>query len=356
MSLLNFQRARGLATRTVANIATRNVVAIYVNPNSSVALGMSTVHQRGSLSSEGKRGIHQHASMVSSTFVCASRRAMHKKSLVEPSQPTSDYHPSCTNHARRSFSFYNDPSGDSSGQQPNMGAPAYTVYGEEFAFTLKAIPPDFRALPSGTVILDASKRGRLLLEWTPMASGHDDDNSSYGSGKRFRWDASTRFALTAEEAGSLLAKLDRGDPSVELSRRVSGDQMGQQNLEKVFIAKKIELEGGENDGISLLVDYVDPDKHQLGQVPHPQPPSGGPGGGTFDDEGLKGPFEIRLMVGEYQVLRSIIEYSIPKLVGWSTMFDRNIEQAVAKSVKGGGNQRGGYGGSSPHNYQGGGSS
>lgn len=58
------------------------------------------------------------------------------------------------------------------------------------------------------------------------------------------------------------------------------------------------------------------------------------------------------MVGEFQVLRSIIEYSIPKLVGWSTMFDRNIEQAVSKSVQSGGNQRGG----SPHNYQGGGSS
>lgn len=58
------------------------------------------------------------------------------------------------------------------------------------------------------------------------------------------------------------------------------------------------------------------------------------------------------MVGEYKVLRTIIEYSIPKLVGWSTMFDRNVEQAVSKSV---GNQRGGHSGGSPHNYQGGGS-
>ena len=59
------------------------------------------------------------------------------------------------------------------------------------------------------------------------------------------------------------------------------------------------------------------------------------------------------MVGEYKVLRTIIEYSIPKLVGWSTMFDRNVEQAASKSV---GNQRGGYSGGSPHNYQGGGKS
>ncbi len=68
----------------------------------------------------------------------------------------------------------------------------------------------------------------------------------------------------------------------------------------------------------------------------------------------KGPFEIQLMVGEYKVFRSIIEYSIPKLVGWSTMFDRNVEQAVSKSVQNAGSQRGGHGGGSPHNYQGGG--
>lgn len=60
--------------------------------------------------------------------------------------------------------------------------------------------------------------------------------------------------------------------------------MGQQNLDKIFIAKPIELEGGKKNGISLLVDYVDPENHQLGQVPHPQRSGGG--GGAFGDEGL----------------------------------------------------------------------
>jgi hypothetical protein len=209
---------------------------------------------------------------------------MHKKSLTL-SQPAFDYHHSCSNHARRSFSFYNGPSGGGSGQKPKMGAPAYTVYGEEFAFTLKTIAPEFRAYPSGLVVLEASNRGKFLLEWTPI-SGQDNAKNSYGSKQRFQWDATTRIALTAEEAGSLLAKLDRGDPSVEFSRKVPGDQMGRKNLEKLFIAKKIKLKGGENDGISLLVDYVDPDKHQLGQFPHPQPPRGGPGSGALNDKGL----------------------------------------------------------------------
>jgi len=284
-----------------------------------------------------------------------------------------------------------------------MGNAAYTVYGEEAAFGIKAIPPEFRALPSGTVVLDASKRGRFLFEWTPMdtvgSSRGSGSGSGYGDTRKFRWDSTTRFALTAEEAASLLARLDRGDPSVEFSRRIAADHP--QNpvgrpLDKVFVAKAIvlqqeqeqqqqqqesnnsnmddsdiDMDMDDNDesrtidsppkpnGISLLVDYIDPDQQRFGQIPHPT--SGGGAGGMYDtSEGFRGPFEIRLMIGEYHVLRSILEESIPKLVGWTTMFDRNIEQAIAKSLQGssgggggGGNYRGG-GGYSPHNYQGGG--
>ena len=326
------------------------------------------------------------------------------------------------------------------------------MYGEEVAFSIKAIPPEFRALASGTVVLDSGKRGRFLFEWAPM------DNSSggdYGTGRKYRWDATTRFALTAEEAASLLARLDRGDPSVELSRRLAGDHYQNPTgmpVDKIFMAKLVELEdddggpdvdgvggeGGEeaggmakaakkkNNGISLLVDYVDPDNQRLGQIPHSGSGGDGGDGGMFDaSEGFvsspkqkrlfvvplpvllwvgrnflsshapistavvhrllpcvayncrpldwigfhfaaphntkhnnqqRGPFEIRLMIGEYQVLRSILEYSIPRLVGWSTMFDRNIEQAINRSLQGGNNYRGGggggYRGPSPHNYQG----
>ena len=78
-------------------------------------------------------------------------------------------------------------------------------------------------------------------------------------------------------------------------------------------------------------------------------------------------------MGEYYVLRSIIEHSIPHLIGWSTMLEHNMEQAVLKSARGSGNynntnyntnnynnNRGGGGGGSgsgsgsdsenPHNY------
>ena len=43
--------------------------------------------------------------------------------------------------------------------------PSYQVYGENTAFTVKAIGPEFRLVGERTVVLDASKRGRLLFEW-----------------------------------------------------------------------------------------------------------------------------------------------------------------------------------------------
>jgi hypothetical protein len=44
-------------------------------------------------------------------------------------------------------------------------APSYQVYGENTAFTVKAIGPEFRLVGERTVVLDAGKRGRLLFEW-----------------------------------------------------------------------------------------------------------------------------------------------------------------------------------------------
>jgi hypothetical protein len=48
--------------------------------------------------------------------------------------------------------------------------PSYQIYGETAAFTIKAIAPEFRMLGGKTVVLDSSKRGRLLFEWTARNS------------------------------------------------------------------------------------------------------------------------------------------------------------------------------------------
>ena len=41
----------------------------------------------------------------------------------------------------------------------------------------------------------------------------------------------------------------------------------------------------------------------------------------------KGPMAVDVPVGEYQVIRSIIEYSMPRLVGWTSLMDHSIEQS-----------------------------
>jgi hypothetical protein len=63
-----------------------------------------------------------------------------------------------------------------------------------------------------------------------------------------------------------------------------------------------------------------------------------------------GPLEIILMAGEYQVVKSIIEYSIPRLVGWTTMLDSAIEEAISGASNQDNdsyNNRGGSGGNVP---------
>eukprot|EP00751_Fragilariopsis_kerguelensis_P007392 CAMPEP_0170785656 /NCGR_PEP_ID=MMETSP0733-20121128/17078_1 /TAXON_ID=186038 /ORGANISM="Fragilariopsis kerguelensis, Strain L26-C5" /LENGTH=260 /DNA_ID=CAMNT_0011131235 /DNA_START=295 /DNA_END=1077 /DNA_ORIENTATION=+ len=233
--------------------------------------------------------------------------------------------------------------------------PSYIVFGEECAFSVKAILPEFRSTEKGMIILDASKRGKLLFEWTPL----DKSTGSSGSFKKYCWkNNTTRFALSAEEAGSILARLDRGDTSIEFTRRMGNNTNTEytnnfenttgKTLDKLLCIEPIVLEmemeseseehsnsGGtstagtssvkKNNGISLLVDYIDSDLGGLGQIPHPP---------SDQENGVLGPFKINLMIGEYYVLRSIIEQSIPKLIGWPTMFDHNNEQALKKSVRG----------------------
>lgn len=64
----------------------------------------------------------------------------------------------------------------------------------------------------------------------------------------------------------------------------------------------------------------------------------------------RGPLKIDLMVGEYHVLRSIVEYSLPRLIGWSAKMEASLEQSIDKAVSQ--QQPGNSYNESPHNYQG----
>lgn len=60
--------------------------------------------------------------------------------------------------------------GGSYGGAPNgplRSQPQYAIFGEKTMLSIKMIPPVFRCLKNGSLVLDQSKKGRILLEWSP---------------------------------------------------------------------------------------------------------------------------------------------------------------------------------------------
>eukprot|EP00980_Cylindrotheca_fusiformis_P002922 scaffold678_cov98-Cylindrotheca_fusiformis.AAC.6 len=207
------------------------------------------------------------------------------------------------------------------GGSPSLTAnPSYQIYGENAAFTMKCIMPTFRVVGNKnrpTVFVDNKQKGRLLFEFTPRSS-----NGGGGGGTKFAWDRPLRFALSAEEVGTLLAALSSLQP-VEFARQ-NGGAGGQQygfhggandnnisgsSLQKVFRA----IPNMNNGSIQFTIDY------ELDGRGGQDPPN---------PNEAPGPMEISLMTGEYLVIKSLMEYAIPRLVGWPQMMDRPLEQLV----------------------------
>lgn len=60
--------------------------------------------------------------------------------------------------------------GGSYGGAPNgplRSQPQYAIFGEKTMLSIKMIPPVFRCLKNGSLVLDQNKKGRILLEWSP---------------------------------------------------------------------------------------------------------------------------------------------------------------------------------------------
>ena len=69
----------------------------------------------------------------------------------------------------RSFSSYHGNGGNPGNSGGTRMNPAYQVYGEESALTIKAIIPGFKTYGK-SIVQDKSRKGRLLFEWTPRNS------------------------------------------------------------------------------------------------------------------------------------------------------------------------------------------
>jgi hypothetical protein len=126
------------------------------------------------------------------------------------------------------------------------------------------------------------------------------------AGKGLR-ESTTRFALTPEEAGLVIAKLP--DNEVELSRR-----SGEFSTTGTFLsvadqvpAKVLRISPVEGGGVCFRID-------------------GGQSSPTDVD-----PLQVVAQRGEFVVLREIMLSSIPQLVGWSRMLEIAIQNRIDES-------------------------
>lgn len=201
------------------------------------------------------------------------------------------------------------------GVMPRRGFPQYTIFGPDSALSLRAAMPNFKR--AGTDGVSVERRGKIVFEFIPRNA----------TGAGFAWGDKTLFSLSVEEMGLLLSQLPGNE--VELSHptfstgRGDEEPSGVQQLGGDAVEKVMTIVPGEGATLKVKVDYM----------------QGGVGGQT--PPGIEGmpstPLEITLQAGEFEVVKSILQTSIPYLLGWNTTMD--IASAAAMSA---GINRGGY--------------
>lgn len=142
------------------------------------------------------------------------------------------------------------------------------------------------------------------------------------------WTSKTIFSLTAEELGLLINQLPGN--SVEMAHPIwdnnAGGNAGAPEIATQTsgdaVEKVLTIEPGEGATLTFKVDYM------KGGVGGQSPPG--------VEEFPTTPVEITIQAGEFEVLKSIFQTSIPYILGWNTTMDIASAAAMSKGVSGGG--------------------
>lgn len=189
---------------------------------------------------------------------------------------------------------------------PLRSQPQYAIFGEKTMLSIKMIPPSLKCLKNGSIVLDQNKKGRILLEWSPR---HDAGN--------FDKDAQIRFGLSPEEVGFMLHQLPENE--VEFVRRIPAEQPGMTAAD--MPEKILRITPGEGGQFSFKIDY---EKDNVG----------GQSVGTSAEP--LGPLEVVAQLGEYVVIRKLLEASIPSLIGWDVQTNFAMQNAMNMALQAGG--------------------
>lgn len=181
---------------------------------------------------------------------------------------------------------YNSPEG---GIQ--RAFPQYTIFGEKICLTLKAAMPTFKRAGGNGIAV--KQKGKIFFEFTPFM------------GNRWQWNDKTAVSLSPEETGLLISQLPHYP--VSLVRSEGRNKMGVDGGGTVITSggddgeiKKVFTVTPANGVISFEVDYFQ--KGNGGQV-----------------HGF--PMKIDVQLGEWEIVKSLLEESIPYLLGWRRMLD-----------------------------------
>mmetsp|Transcript_23550 Transcript_23550/g.33032 ORF Transcript_23550/g.33032 Transcript_23550/m.33032 type:complete len:276 (-) Transcript_23550:104-931(-) len=171
--------------------------------------------------------------------------------------------------------------------------PQFSVYGETCVLSIKMISPKFKVVKDGILVPDNYNRGRLLLEFTGR------------EGSQIHWKDQVRFALDAAEVGLLVSQLPHHP--VEWARQPGGapSPYGMADVPDAgantdMPDKVLSIQPEEGAKVKFTLDFV----------------KDGVGG-----QDPKGPLEITAEAGEFEVMKSIMQSSLPFLSGWQTLME-----------------------------------
>jgi len=161
--------------------------------------------------------------------------------------------------------------------------------------------------------VSVERRGKLVLEFVPRAQ----------TGAGFLWKEKTPFSLSVEEIGLCISQLPGN--SVELSHAYygaesddEGSRSGVTQTSGDSIEKVLTIQQAEGSSVKFTVDYM---KNGVGGED--------PSGIVFSHT----PLEVMVQAGEFEVLKSIFQTSIPYLIGWNTTMDIASANAISRGVE-----------------------
>mmetsp|Transcript_16164 Transcript_16164/g.35006 ORF Transcript_16164/g.35006 Transcript_16164/m.35006 type:complete len:247 (-) Transcript_16164:850-1590(-) len=181
--------------------------------------------------------------------------------------------------------------GFASNMEPLPGPSYYADYGiykGKGCMRVKLIPPTWQQSAKSAAALSVAKEGALLLEFASVKQGADQP-AAYGA-RQYNWDnGKVVIALKVTEIGSILA----GDQKVEIYHdpKKGGSGAG-------TISKRLSLLTNA-DG-SKLITVTQSDK-----------------------SGAKTSISVPVSTAEFEVLRTLGQFAIPKLLGFSDQIDHS---------------------------------